>query len=130
MPNILIGSLYRHRLTGMNIPQLVDLCNDNNVTIPTSSSRNNLIQLLIESRVPEGTISLDTLLIFKMSDVIDYLNTLDFIIAPRETSILLGDVLRIQRKGGDNGAPASNQMQIKLTLTNLIDNVPCIEYSI
>lgn len=130
MPNILIGSLYRHRLTDMNISQLEVLCNDNNVTMPTKSTKNNLIQLLIESGVPEGAISLDTLLIFKMSDVIDYLNTLDFIIAPRGTSILLGDVLRIQRKGGDNGAPTSNHMQIKLTVTNLIDNVPCIEYSI
>jgi len=46
--------------------------------------------------------------------------------------ILLGDnnIISLQRKGGDSGRKSSNQLQIKLILSNLIDKVPILEYKL
>ena len=63
------------------------------------------------------------LVVFKIDDVIKYLQKLNFKISPRKTAILLGDngTISLQRKGGDSGNKSSNQLQIKFILSNLID---------
>ena len=70
------------------------------------------------------------LLLFKIQDIIKYLEKLNFKISPRKTAILLGNegTISLQRKGGDSGKKSSNQLQIKLILSNLIDKVFNIEY--
>lgn len=70
------------------------------------------------------------IVVFKIKDVISYLENLKFKISPRKTAILLGDdsTLSLQRKGGDSGKKSSNQLQIKLILSNLIKNVSNIDY--
>jgi len=72
------------------------------------------------------------IVVFKIEDSIKYLETLNFKISPRKTAILLGDnsTISLQRKGGDSGKKSSNQLQIKLILTNLIDKVPILEYKL
>ncbi len=72
------------------------------------------------------------ILVFKIEDVIKYLEKLNFKISPRKTAILLGDnsTISLQRKGGDAGKKSSNQLQIKLILSNLIDKVPMLEYKL
>lgn len=72
------------------------------------------------------------IVVFKIEDVIKYLEKLNFKISPRKTSILLGDnrTISLQRKGGDSGKKCSNQLQIKLILSNLIDKVPMLEYKL
>jgi len=70
------------------------------------------------------------LVVCKIEDVITYLEKLNFKISPRKTAILLGDnsTISLQRKGGDSGKKTSNQLQIKLILSNLINKVPILEY--
>lgn len=70
------------------------------------------------------------IVVFKIETVIKYLETLNFKISPRKTCILLGNdsTISLQRKGGDGGRKSSNQLQFKLILSNLIDNVPMLEY--
>jgi hypothetical protein len=70
------------------------------------------------------------IVVFKIEDAITYLEKLNFKISPRKTCILLGDssTFSLQRKGGDSGKKSSNQLQIKLILSNLIDNVSISEY--
>ena len=72
------------------------------------------------------------ILLFKIQDVIKYLENSNFKISPRETAILLGNnsIISLQRKGGDSGKKSSNQLQIKLILSNLIDKVPKLEYKL
>ena len=72
------------------------------------------------------------IVVFKIEDVIKYLEKLNFKISPRKTAILLGDnsTISLQRKGGDNGKKSSNQLQIKIILSNLIDKVPMLEYKL
>ena len=72
----------------------------------------------------------DKVVLFKIQDIINYLEKLYFKISPRKTAILLGDnsTISLQRKGGDSGKKSSNQLQIKLILSNLIDNVPVLKY--
>ena len=72
------------------------------------------------------------IVVFKIEDVIKYLEKLNFKISPRKTVILLGDksTISLQRKGGDTGKKSSNQLQIKLILSNLIDKVPMLEYKL
>lgn len=72
------------------------------------------------------------IVVFKIEDVIKYLEKLNFKISPRKTAILLGDnsTISLQRKGGDSGKKSSNQLQIKLILSNLIDKVPILEYKL
>lgn len=65
------------------------------------------------------------LVVFTMKDIICYLERLNFKISPRKTAILLGDgTISLQRKGGDSGRKSSNQLQIKIIISNLIDKVP------
>ena len=70
------------------------------------------------------------IVVFKIEYIIKYLKTFNFKISPKKTCILLGDngTLSLQRKGGDGGRKSSNQLQIKLILSNLINNVPLLEY--
>ena len=72
------------------------------------------------------------MVVFKIEDVIKYLEKLNFKISPRKTVIWLGDngTISLQRKGGDSGKKSSNQLQIKLILSNLIDKVPMLEYKL
>ena len=72
------------------------------------------------------------IVVFKIEDVIKYLEQLNFKISPRKTAILLGDnsTISLQRKGGDTGKKSGNQLQIKLILSNLIDKVPMLEYKL
>ena len=72
------------------------------------------------------------IVVFKIEDVIKYLEKLNFKISPRKTVIWLGDngTISLQRKGGDSGKKSSNQLQIKLILSNLIDKVPMLEYKL
>jgi len=57
---------------------------------------------------------------------------LKFKISPRKTVIYLGDkgTISLQRKGGDGGKKGSNQLQIKLILSNLIDKVENLQYKL
>jgi hypothetical protein len=70
------------------------------------------------------------IVVFKIQEVINYLEKLNFKISPRKTVILLGDkgTISLQRKGGDSGKKSSNQLQIKIILSNLIDKVPNSEH--
>ena len=72
------------------------------------------------------------IVVFKIKDIINYLEKLNFRISPRKTVILLGDngTISLQRKGGDSGKKCSNQLQIKLILSNLINKVPTLEYKL
>jgi len=72
------------------------------------------------------------IVVFKIEDVIKYLEKLNFKISLRKTAILLGDnsTISLQRKGGDTGKKSSNQLQIKIILSNLIDKVPMLEYKL
>ena len=72
------------------------------------------------------------IVVFKIKDVINYLEKLNFRISPRKTVILLGEngTISLQRKGGDSGKKCSNQLQIKLILSNLINKVPTLEYKL
>lgn len=72
------------------------------------------------------------IVVFKIEDIIKYLETFNFKISPKKTCILLGNnsTLSLQRKGGDAGRKSSNQLQIKLILSNLIDKVPILEYKL
>ena len=64
------------------------------------------------------------LCIWKIHDIISYLEANDFEISSRKSVIKLGDVFSIQRKGGDGGRRSSNQLQMKIILSKLnIDNV-------
>ncbi len=72
------------------------------------------------------------IVVFRIRDVISYLETLEFKISPRKTAILLGETstFSLQRKGGDNGRKSSNQLQIKIILSNLIDKVSNVQYTL
>jgi hypothetical protein len=59
------------------------------------------------------------LCIWKIHDIISYLETNDFVISSRKSVIKLGDVFSIQRKGGDGGRRSSNQLQMKIILSKL-----------
>jgi hypothetical protein len=72
------------------------------------------------------------ILLFKIHDIIKYLEKLNFKISPQKTVILLGNcnTISLQRKGGDCGKKSSNQLQIKLILSNLINKVSYLEYKL
>lgn len=72
------------------------------------------------------------IVVCKIVDIIAYLEQLNFKISPRKTAILLGDnsTISLQRKGGDSGRKSSNQLQIKIILSNLIDKIPIVEYKL
>lgn len=72
------------------------------------------------------------IIVFKIEDIIKCLEKLKFEISPKETVIKLGPkgTISLQRKGGDSGKKSSNQLQIKLILSNLIDEVHNLEYKL
>ena len=71
------------------------------------------------------------IVVFTIKEIISYLEKLNFKISPRKTCILLGNnkTISLQRKGGDCGKKSSNQLQIKIILSNLIDKVPNSYYN-
>lgn len=70
------------------------------------------------------------IVLFKIKNIIDYLETLNFTISKNKTVIVLGNenILSLQRKGGDGGKKSSNQLQIKIIISKLIDKVENLEY--
>ena len=70
--------------------------------------------------------------ILKIKDVIDYLETLDFKISNKETVIKLGNdsILSFQRKGGDGGKKGSNQLQIKIVVSKIVDKVYNLQHNL
>ena len=70
------------------------------------------------------------IVLFKIKNIIDYLETLNFTISKKKTVIILGNesILSLQRKGGDLGKKSSNQLQIKIIISKLIDKVENLEY--
>ncbi len=72
------------------------------------------------------------IVLFKIKDILSYLNTLDFKLAKSETVIILGDdsIISLQRKGGDGGKKSSNQLQIKIIVSKLLDKVANIQYTL
>lgn len=74
----------------------------------------------------------DKIVLFKIEDAINYLEKLDFKISPKKTCINLGikRSFSLQRKGGDNGKKSSNQLQIKIILSEIIDKIPVLEYKL
>ena len=72
------------------------------------------------------------IVVFKIQEVISYLENLQFVISPKKTVILLGNdgTISLQRKGGDSKKKSSNQLQIKIILSKLLDKVPKSEYNL
>ena len=70
------------------------------------------------------------IVIFEISEIINYLETLNFRIAKSKTVLVLGDenIFSIQRKGGDKERKGSNQLQIKFILSKLIGKVRTLQY--
>jgi len=70
------------------------------------------------------------IVVFKISEIINHLVTLNFEISPRKTGIRLGDgVISLQRKGGDNKKKTGNQLQFKIIVSKLIDQkIPNSQY--
>lgn len=67
--------------------------------------------------------------IYKMKDVIHELSRqFKFRIKSSSTVITLGDIISIQRKGGDNGLRASNQLQWKIRFSALQTIIPSSKY--
>jgi hypothetical protein len=73
-----------------------------------------------------------SLIVFKIEKIIDYLEKLEFKISPKKSAIILGDrsTISLQRKGGDSGRKSSNQLQIKIILSNLINEVENLKYDL
>ena len=70
------------------------------------------------------------IVLFNMQDILQYLSTLNFKIMKKGTVIALGDehVLSLQRKGGDGGKKSSNQLQMKIIVSKLLDKVVNMEF--
>ena len=63
----------------------------------------------------------NNLVIFKYDDIISSLSKFNFKIKPSKTVIELGESgFTLQRKGGDNGKKSSNQLQINIIISKLI----------
>lgn len=59
------------------------------------------------------------LIIYKISDIINYLLLQKFTITKSKSVIALGNSLTLQRKGGDGGKKSSNQLQFKIIISKL-----------
>lgn len=72
------------------------------------------------------------IILFRIKEIIDYLENLEFKISKRKTGIILGDerIISLQRKGGDSGKKSSNELQIKIILSKLIEKVFHLEYEL
>ena len=130
-PHYLFGSEYRKQLSKLTKRDLIDICKDKDLAY-TNKIKKDLIKLLESNGEKDEEKRLNKIVVFKIDDIINYLETLDFKISPRKTAILLGDdsTISLQRKGGDTGKKSSNQLQIKLILSNLIDKVPTLEHKL
>ena len=69
------------------------------------------------------------IVLMKIEDIIDYLEPLDFTITKGKTVVKLDNIISIQRKGGDAGRKGSNQLQFKITVSNLLEKVYNLEYN-
>ena len=58
-----------------------------------------------------------------MTDILNYLEILDFNIKKSQTVIQLGgdNCISLQRKGGESGKKSGNNLAIKITISKLID---------
>jgi len=67
--------------------------------------------------------SRNKMVVFRIQDIIIYLNTQNFRIKNSKSVIALGhnDAITLQRKGGDNGAKSSNQLQFKIIISALFN---------
>lgn len=72
------------------------------------------------------------LILFKIADIIIYLETLNFNITKGKTVIQLGNdrIISLQRKGGDKGNKSSNQLQFKIIVSKLLDKVNNKQFSL
>lgn len=72
------------------------------------------------------------IVLFIIEEIINYLEKLEFKISPRKTVIILGDdgILSLQRKGGDCGKKSSNQLQIKIIISKIINKVENLQYKL
>jgi hypothetical protein len=72
------------------------------------------------------------IIVFKITNIIKYLEKLKFKVSKNKTCILLGEqgTISLQRKGGDKGKKGSNQLQFKIILSNLIDKVSNIYFNL
>ena len=71
------------------------------------------------------------IVVFKITNIIRYLESLQFKINKRKTVISLdANVISLQRKGGDGGKKSSNQLQVKIIVSKLVDKVKHLEYTI
>lgn len=70
------------------------------------------------------------IILYKIKDIIIYLEKLQFRISKRKTVIKLGNdsILSLQRKGGDGGKKSSNQLQIKIIVSKLLNKVHNLEF--
>tara|TARA_B100001093_G_C26838189_1_gene1019311 strand:+ start:1606 stop:2586 length:981 start_codon:yes stop_codon:yes gene_type:complete len=74
-----------------------------------------------ENEKKEEELLRSKLIIFKVEDIINHLIKLSFVF--KGTVIKLGEILTLQRKGGDNGKKSSNQLQFKIIVSSInIDN--------
>jgi len=72
------------------------------------------------------------IIVFKITNIIKYLEKLKFKVSKNKTCIILGEqgTISLQRKGGDKGKKGSNQLQFKIILSNLIDKVSNIYFNL
>lgn len=61
--------------------------------------------------------------IFKTKDIINYLLNFDFFFGKNGTTFNLNNIFSIQRKGGDNGKPSSNDVQFKVKYNKLANSL-------
>lgn len=67
--------------------------------------------------------SRNKMVVFRIQDIITYLDTQNFRIKNSKSVIALGDndAITLQRKGGDSGAKSSNQLQFKIIISALFN---------
>ena len=68
--------------------------------------------------------------IYRISDVINYLMLYDFEITKGKTVISLGKTFSLQRKGGDSGRKSSNQLQMKINIGKINEDLKLLHYEI
>lgn len=131
-PKFIIGSKYKKKLTHLNKTELKNIFQEKNLKFNSKTKNENLVKLLKENGIKDEEVRLDELVVFKIDDIINYLVTLDFKCGEKKTRIVLGEkeTFSIQRKGGEKGGISSNQFQMKIILSNLIDEVDCVRLQV
>lgn len=61
----------------------------------------------------------DKIIIYRINDIIEYLMDFSFKIKRSKTVISLGNIMSLQRKGGDSGRKSGNKLQFKLICSRL-----------